>query len=729
MVTFLCRRPRISPTGPVTPSASALRTSKEGSVAACGARDGSNAWNEAIPFNELCELLRPFVNPLPFRPTHLQALKNEYRQILQLALNSECLYWAQDDDKVLVAGCRNCHPHATLTEGERSQGTIRYWCATCFKGKNAPRMIVRADLRTNPVTPCGNEHCFLDDGASQTDNEEHGESEAGMAEESVSQDSALSCKELVNSVLWRIRQGFLDMADAYTFPQLFGLSVALRMGVLVAMAVAANLFEHSAQGAAIYPVRYPIYTNTWCHCRDACSGDPTNGSATCAAHPSPTAPSMLQSWYRFFLRPLTRWDAARFLQLALAPQLRNPSSVRSHRYNGTGIDRDDSFMLSEQAHAFFPMYPRAIQATSNVLLDWISPRLLPPNCEELMVMSAWIVSNVSYFWSLIMLYLLTQQALRSDRVARQVALLYAINPATVFFVTSYSESLFAALVFTGCFVLSYCNPQVPWLAKYTTTVSCWWLAGWTRANGILYTVGYALLWGAGKSLYRKSTVLFAQVLSVVWLLYRTTMYAHNRIGYDRHCLVDDDDVARPEWCESTSEPASSFNLYSYVQRRHWNVGLFRYYELKQVPNFLLAAPALLVAISGVVSWLRHSWHRFDSNGNEKVSPSRLIAWAVASLRAAAVEPIRDPPGDVVHYSAVLLPHYAILGATSVLGLVIAHVQVSTRLLCSSCPALYWHMAWIVSLGNTPTLGGLVVLWCILFAVLGIVLHSMWLPWT
>jgi phosphatidylinositol glycan class V len=84
-----------------------------------------------------------------------------------------------------------------------------------------------------------------------------------------------------------------------------------------------------------------------------------------------------------------------------------------------------------------------------------------------------------------------------------------------------------------------------------------------------------------------------------------------------------------------------------------------------------------------------------------------------------------------------------------LGLTMAHVQISTRLIFSTCPAIYWYMAAVV-VGNTPptntasntasTANDLdsnqsnwkaeAILWyCLLYIVLGIALHSNWLPWT
>ena len=119
-----------------------------------------------------------------------------------------------------------------------------------------------------------------------------------------------------------------------------------------------------------------------------------------------------------------------------------------------------------------------------------------------------------------------------------------------------------------------------------------------------------------------------------------------------------------------------------------------------------------------------------------------------------------------------LPHYAVLAAFTLLGLTVAHVQISTRMIFSSCPAIYWYItSWIlfeeeekkdrerdredddannndVVVGQGRTSGSVrgdsgdwstdrqwvrrkewIVGYLALFHVLGIIMHVNWLPWT
>ena len=50
------------------------------------------------------------------------------------------------------------------------------------------------------------------------------------------------------------------------------------------------------------------------------------------------------------------------------------------------------------------------------------------------------------------------------------------------------------------------------------------------------------------------------------------------------------DVTRVErpWCGSKGG-----SLYTFVQKEYWNQGLFNYWTLAQIPNFILATPILL----------------------------------------------------------------------------------------------------------------------------------------
>eukprot|EP00795_Rhopilema_esculentum_P012983 gene12983-3750_t len=62
--------------------------------------------------------------------------------------------------------------------------------------------------------------------------------------------------------------------------------------------------------------------------------------------------------------------------------------------------------------------------------------------------------------------------------------------------------------------------------------------------------------------------------------------------------------SKAHWCLATF-PSS----YSYIQKTYWNVGPFRYFQWKQIPNFALALPVIFLSFGA-------SWNvlKLSSNG-------------------------------------------------------------------------------------------------------------------
>ncbi|XP_020951291.1 GPI mannosyltransferase 2 isoform X3 [Sus scrofa] len=201
----------------------------------------------------------------------------------------------------------------------------------------------------------------------------------------------------------------------------------------------------------------------------------------------------------------------------------------------------------------------------------------------------------------------------------------------------------------------------------------------------------------------------------------------------------------PPWC-SWKLPL----VYSYVQDIYWNVGFLRYYELKQVPNFLLAAPmAVLVAWATWTYVTTHPW----------------LCLTLGMQRNKNNKSLEKPdPGFLSPRVFVYLVHAAVL---LLFGSLCMHVQVLTRFLCSSTPIVYWFSAHLLhdrepplrSLKTVPwkplaedfppgqkvprnSIMGLLYNWkacslvtrCILgyfltYWLLGLLLHCNFLPWT
>lgn len=148
----------------------------------------------------------------------------------------------------------------------------------------------------------------------------------------------------------------------------------------------------------------------------------------------------------------------------------------------------------------------------------------------------------------------------------------------------------------------------------------------------------------------------------------------------------------------------SFNncdMYSAIQRQYWNVGLFRYYQVKQIPNFLLAAPVIL--ISGVTVLLCVLGMMEDSARNVLSGSSVRNILSPSNEESSSWEYVmRIWRVRCCCVCCALSGHVMHLIAVTALGLLIAHVQISTRLLCSSCPIVYLGFAMLLTSSPTST---------------------------
>jgi phosphatidylinositol glycan class V len=394
-----------------------------------------------------------------------------------------------------------------------------------------------------------------------------------------------------------------------------------------------------------------------------------------------------------------------------------------------------------------------------------------------------------------------------DLAALYAARLFCVNPAGVFFTAAYSESLFAMLTFVGHAVVarrhyyaySYqCEMtnanreqrsarrlfyrRYNWTSYYwAQSTMLWMMASYTRSNGFFMSIWWMLI-GLSKCCFRirharskgiDNIVNVAFYLPFHFALACCVAYPvlyHDRMGYNFNCvgqMIRQSTI--PAWCEGDDSTKSRFSLYAYVQRKYWNVGLFRYYEMKQIPNFILALPVLVLSYAAVFTWISQSWARYGVASQASTNDKRkntsfcavarnVFSWAFVALdascedgfllgsetNASSSSSLSDETRALL--GPKLLSHYAILAGFALVGSFLAHVQVSTRLIFSSCPAIYWFLSDLLLVHNdnkkpvdirkgsfwytgaiSPPL--LIYSYFALYNILGVIMHVNWLPWT
>ena len=433
---------------------------------------------------------------------------------------------------------------------------------------------------------------------------------------------------------------------------------------------------------------------------------------------------------------------------------------------------------------------------------------------------------------------------RMITVANHVTMLFLYSPSAIFFSVPYTESTFSAFVFFGyCIALQSLESKNHFYSIISALV--WILACGTRSNGILliihvlsimigtmfastieicqHLIQYKWNVNFGELKHIISTIMIPYVGMICCILLLFPSLLHDYYG----CQFFHD--LSQEWIPSSSaitnihtNPSSSiaylpswfqeithlktcnpfsFSLYKYVQSKHWNVGFLHYYQTKNIPNFFLAAPSIVIAIYAVYHWFRKSWMEFSIlediesskidkpkidriHNDERIDlqdkmPSSLSikdkiikkvkyhttiryrhhaqhetwsqylytllhnweTWEIYALlqlgrkhTMTSISKIDKPSLEQYLLGPLTLPFYAILGAISLVGVTVAHVEVSTRLICSTCPAFYWFCSFSCMKERDPARLNMARTNCLyrlfyMYSICGIILFPNWLRWT
>ncbi|KAF9963204.1 hypothetical protein BGZ70_007572 [Mortierella alpina] len=375
-----------------------------------------------------------------------------------------------------------------------------------------------------------------------------------------------------------------------------------------------------------------------------------------------TAQRMFKSLAGVFLR----WDSFYFVHIA-----------------------ENGYMF-EQAHAFFPLLPALMRLTANTVL---APLSLMLSYKQQLVIAGILVANASFIVASVQLYRLSKALFGRESFAFLTAMLYVLTPSGIFMSAIYTESVFAALSFTG---MLFAARKQYFLAAITWSISCT-----ARSNGILY---------AGFILYDLIARMDLQssVLQKMWALSKAAFLsgvtwlgflAVQAYGYSLYCL-EKSNLEQREWCGSTAPL-----VYTYVQDKYWNVGFMRYYEVKQIPNFLMAAPMVILSASGIACYARYDPRRMLTLGRL----SSVSQTSVPSFMSLATYPY------IVLWAVLLMSSITTM-----------HIQIITRAF-SCMPPVYWYAAHQF---ETQAKGGwtkTVTTFFVMYGLIGIVLFANFFP--
>lgn len=209
------------------------------------------------------------------------------------------------------------------------------------------------------------------------------------------------------------------------------------------------------------------------------------------------------------------------------------------------------------------------------------------------------------------------------------------------------------------------------------------LSGTVRANGLLYS-GFFLFTLISKRLSILSRIKLLLYAIVIFIPFLSFQY----LGETYFCGKD----PQP-WCGSQY-------IYQYVQKKYWNNGWLAYYEVKQIPNFMIASPFIVLSIYGIMNYI-------------SVDSIRFITLGYKSL-------------DIQHPSrhSRLLPFFYLWAFMLFMVTTLMHVQVILRFF-TCLPPLYWTMAEILKVESIKR--KILVSYLLIWSLVGIVLFSNFYP--
>ncbi|XP_020256887.1 GPI mannosyltransferase 2 isoform X2 [Asparagus officinalis] len=406
----------------------------------------------------------------------------------------------------------------------------------------------------------------------------------------------------------------------------------------------------------------------------------------------------------------------------------------------------------EQTYAFLPLLPISMVLLSKSVFAPLVPMI---GYRAVLALSGYVLNNVAFVLAAVFLYRLSILILKDSGAALRACILFCFNPASIFYSSVYSESLYALSSLGGLFYLFSGSNTVAMLLLA--------LSGAARSNGAI-NAGYfcflAMLQVCDAIIQKKRHKVVAAGIGRSLFIF-SPFILFQAYGYWIICQCSSSNELRP-WCKGRVPL-----LYGFLQSHYWGVGFLRYFQMKQLPNFLLASPVLSLAVCSVVWYTSSLFKVFQFSREGKTfasmmhpvgdnqssdSPSQLN-YSMSSETVEGdhrvrrrkkesldkgSESIQDPypRPEASHnflqgyHSIMVLPFILHLGFMTFTAFFVMHVQVATRFLSAS-PPIYWFASYVLDSPGSISRRICYFIWFyfIGYILLGSLLFSNFYPFT
>ncbi|KAG8796441.1 ER membrane glycoprotein subunit of the GPI transamidase complex-like protein [Ceratobasidium sp. 428] len=391
------------------------------------------------------------------------------------------------------------------------------------------------------------------------------------------------------------------------------------------------------------------------------------------------------------------------------PQLVDSAGLRWDALHYQAIALHGSYIFEHQ-YAFSPGVPIVLRLVSfgKQLLDrllneqYISSKLAEYALNTLISLVKACLIGLLASEPCLEIYKLTLSITQSNDYAYLTFLVFIIMGAPpVFFRNSYAEPFFAYFSFKGmhaCYRQSHLSASL-YFALATSfrsngTILCGFILYDLLARPVfqdlVFTFHEKTELSAHKVVYlsfravrqiRLWTFIYAFILCAIVI---SPFAAQQYLAYQTFCVDPDliNGLFPRSWC-SARLPL----IYSFAQSHYWDVGLWRYWTLSQIPNFLLAAPMLLLVGGASILFLATVYRTFQPARAKFNSSDR--AQSIAWLDGLSLAP---------KMTLTLLPYALHALVLSLLLFTTAHVQIALRVLPAATPWASWAGAALVMKG-------------------------------